>query len=407
MRTRPPSVVPVALAAAAILTGCARYRAAPLDVERPLRVAAVAASTTPWTYDAAVRHAVEHNPDLVALRARVAAVNVSPPREPVEVGGGVDMDGRAGFDASLDALSLLGLGTRPFDVALACARRDEATLAHHARAREIAGELADAFVVERVLASLASPDYHVDVSAFVRAGLESGAADTAAAATAANGEAEVSARDAERRANRFVFARLLGLAPGAEPRLAPVAADWPAVPEPSPSALVAARADVQQKIAAFETADRELRRAVRAQYPSIMLEPGVALDPTSLFGAVRLRLPIGMAPEVRALEAAREASRADVESAVLDAVRDAGEARARWGATGSALVAGRKRVESSAALLKGARVRLEVASGSPIETVMSADAVVDAAVTLRMAALEEARARVRAARAAGWPGPPR
>jgi len=39
--------------------------------------------------------------------------------------------------------------------------------------------------------------------------------------------------------------------------------------------------------------------------------------------------------------------------------------------------------------------------------VMSADAVVDAAVTLRMAALEEARARVRAARAAGWPGPPR
>lgn len=406
MRARPSFLASVALAAA-VVAGCARYRAAPLDVERPLRPPATPAPTTPWTYDEAVRWAVEHNPDLVALRARVGAVNASPGREPVEAGGGVDMDGRWGVDASFDALSLLGLGTRPYEVALACARRDEARLEHHARAREIAGEIAEAFVVERSLAALAAPDYRVDVSAFVRAGLEAGAADTASAATASSGEAEEAARDAERRANRLAFARLLGLPPGAEPRLAPVAADWPAVPEPSPSALAAARADVQRKVAAFETADRDLRRAVRAQYPSVMIEPGLAFEPSSAFGAVRLKLPVGMAPEVRALESAREAARADVESAVLDAVRDAGEARVRWGATGPALVAARKRVDSAAALLRGARVRLEVASGSPIETVMSADAVVDAAVGLRTAVLEEARARVRAARAAGWPGPVR
>jgi hypothetical protein len=36
--------------------------------------------------------------------------------------------------------------------------------------------------------------------------------------------------------------------------------------------------------------------------------------------------------------------------------------------------------------------------------VLSADAVVDGAVSLRTALLDEARARVRAARAAGWPG---
>ncbi len=353
MRVRSSPVLCVALAAAAVVAGCARYRAAPLDVERPLRAPAAPVPTAPWTYDVAVRYAVEHNPDLLALRARVAAVNVNPAREPVDTGGGVDMDGRWSVDVSFDALSLLGLGTRPYDVALACARRDEATLEHHARAREIAGEIAETFVVERALSALPEPDFHVDVSAFVRAGLESGAADTASAATSANGEAEKSAREAERRANRYVFARLLGLPPGVEPKLAPVAVDWPAVPEPTPSALVAARADVQRKVAAFETADRDLRRAVRAQYPSIMIEPGVAFDPTSVFGAVRLKLPVGMAPEVRALESAREAARADVESAVLDAVRDAGEARVRWGATGPALSAARKRVDSSAALLQG------------------------------------------------------
>ena len=388
---------------AVVAPGCARYTPAPLDVERSLR-----ASSTPmpaaFTYDEAVRRAVRENPDLVALRARAAAINLAPPREPIEAGGGVDSDHRGELSLSLDALSLLWLGTRPYEVALACARRNEATLAHHARAREIAGEIAEAFVVERALATLGEPDYRVEVGAFVRAGLESGAAETAAAATAANWESERAARTAESRANHLTLARLLGLPPGTEVRLTPVAADWPAVADPTPAALIAARADVQRKVAAFETADREIRLAVQRQFPSLMLAPGVAMDPTTLFGAVRLRLPVGLAPEVRALEAAREAARADVESSVLDAVRDAGEAKARFAATGPALAAARKRVEAASALLKGSRLRLEVASGSPIETVLSADAVVDGAASLRTALLDEARARVKAARAAGWPG---
>jgi hypothetical protein len=403
MRSRVHLLAVAALAAAPMLGACARYRASSLDVERPLRAVASPVATA-WTYEEAVRHAVLENPDLVALRARAAAVNLSPPREPIEAGGGVDSDHRGEFSVSLDALSLLGLGTRPYERALACARRNEAMLAHHARAREIAGEIAEAFAVERALATLAEPDYRVDVGAFVRAGLESGAAETASAATAANWDAERAARVAESRANRLAFARLLGLAPGTEVRLTTVAADWPAVADPTPSALIAARADVQRRVAAFETADREIRLAVERQFPSLILEPGVAVDPTTLFGAVRLRLPVGMSSEVRALEAAREAARADVESSVLDAVREAGEAKARWGATGPALAAARKRVEAAAALLKGSRLRLEVASGSPIETVLSADAVVDGAVSLRTALLDEARARVKAARAAGWPG---
>ena len=117
MRVRIPWIATVVLAAAPMLWACARYRASPLDVERPLRAAA-SPSPASWTYDEAVRYAVLHNPDLAALRARAAAVNLRPPREPVEVGGGVDSDHRGEFSVSLDALSLLGIGTRPHELAL-------------------------------------------------------------------------------------------------------------------------------------------------------------------------------------------------------------------------------------------------------------------------------------------------
>jgi len=398
--------VGVALVALVGSLGCARYRAAALDVARPLRPGATSAPSV-GTFEAAVQYAVEHNPDLAALRAHAMAVNVDPPREPVEGSAGVDSDHRGELGISVDALSLLGLGTRPYEVALACARRNEATLAHHERARAVAGEIAEALVVERALGALAEPEYRVEVGAFVRAGLEAGSAETAAAATGEAWKAELAERVAERTSGRLALVRALGLPPGSEVRVATVPAAWPDVPEPSPAALVATRADIQRRIAAFETADRELRLAVRRQYPSLILEPGLAFDPVTLFGAVRLRLPTGTSGAVRAAEAAREAARAEVESAILDAQREAGEARARWTATDAALAAARKRVEAASALLASSRLRLEVASGSPVETVLAADAVVGAAAGLRAATLEEARARVRAARAAGWPRLPR
>ncbi len=406
MNARTGVRVGVALAATLASLGCARYRAAPLDVGRPLRADAASVPSV-GTYEAAVAFAIEHNPDLAALRAHAMAVNVDPPREPVEGSGGVDSDHRGEIGISVDALSLLGLGTRPYEVALACARRNEAYMAHHERARAIAGEIAEVLSVERALGALAEPEYRVDVSAFVRAGLEAGSAETAAAATGAAWKAEQAERVAERTSTRLAWIRALGLPSGSQVRVVPVPAAWPEVPEPSPAALVASRADIQRRIAAFEAADRELRLAVRGQYPSLILEPGLAFDPATLFGAVKLRLPTGMSGAVRAAESAREAARAEVESAVLDALREAGEARARWTAAGAALSAARKRVDASSALLASSRLRLEVASGSPVETVLAADAVVDAAAGLRAATVEEARARTRAARAAGWPGLPR
>lgn len=396
----------VTLVAAAFLPGCTPYRPAPLDVERAIRPVPQALPET-WTFEAAARHAVEHNPDLVALRARAAGVNVDPPREPVEGMAGVDSDQRAELGLSLDALSLLGLGSRPLEVALARARRDEAWLAHHERARAVAGEIAEFFVVDRVLAELRDADHRVDVAAFVRAGLEAGSAEVAASATAAAWAAEVVAREAERKRNRLALARALGLPPGSEVRPVVESPAWPAVMDVSPAAVVAARADVQRRVASFESADRALRVAVRAQFPSLIIEPGLALDPATGLGSARLRVPTGMGGAVCTAEAEREAARADVESAILDALREAGEAREYWISDVAALSAARRRAESSIALLQSARIRLEVASGSPVETVLAADAVVDAAAGLRAATIAEARSRVRAARAAGWPGLPK
>jgi hypothetical protein len=401
-----PRRIPMLLALALACGGggaCVGYRPAPLDVRRPLAAGVVVPS--PLTFEDALRLAVERNPDLAALRARASAVNLNPAREPVEVGAGVDSDHRPEATASLDALSLLGLGTRRADRALAVARRAEALMAHHARAREIAGEIAEAFAVESALAGLTTPDLGADTEAYVRAGFETSVAEKAVEATKADWEAEVALRGAERRANRLVLARLLGLPPGVEAVPASVDAAWPPLAAPAPADLIRTRSDVQRRVAAFEVADFELRRAVFAQYPSVSLEPGLAADPASLFGAVRLRIPVGAGREVLALEASREAARSDVDAAVLDAIRDAGASAARHEAAVVARSSAERRLSASSELLRVGRARLQVSEGSVLEVVLAADAVLDAARGLRAAVLEETRTRVRAARDAGWPAP--
>ena len=385
------------------LSGCAGYRSAPLDVDRPLRASSPVPS--PLTFDEALRIAVERNPDLVALRARAAAVTVNPPPEPLELGAGVDSDERWEAAASLDALSLLGLGTRRAERALAFARRHEAWMEHHARAREVAREIAEVFAVERGLDSLSVPDLSVDAGVYVRAGFESGVAETLAEATRRDWKAEADRRSAERASNHASLVRLLGLPPGTPLALVPVPEGWPVVPSPVPAILIRTRADIQRRVAAFEVADRDLRRAVVAQYPSIVLEPAIAADPTTLFGAVRLRLPVGAKSEVCAAGAAREAARSEVESAILDALRDAEQSRARLNAAVSTREAAAGRLGASSELFRAVRTRLQVQVGSVMELVLTADSVVDAARAHREAALDDARLRVRAASEAGWPSP--
>lgn len=387
--------------------GCVRYRPAPVSPPS-LALATTAPPRGPLAYDDAVRHAVLHNPTLRALRARAEAVNLEPPAGPIGVGVERDMDGRVASSLSFDVLSLLGVGPRQAERALARARRSEAALTHLEEARKVAGDLAEVFAVQRALADLLPPDEAPDPRAFVDAGLEVAASERVAAAVGQARQAELAEREALRRMLRAAAARLLGARPDQAPELAlaaPISPAWPEVPAASWPAVVAARADLQRLLAAYETADAELRRAVAGQVPTIEVEPGLASDPTKAFGMVRLHLPVGADREAVAAEAAREAAREDLVAGILHALADAETAAAELAAAETHVGAARARLVADDDLVRTARARLASGDATSLELVMAVRDAVEASGALREAVVAAARARVAAARAAGWPGP--
>ncbi|MCK6460706.1 MAG: hypothetical protein L6Q95_12535, partial [Planctomycetes bacterium] len=197
-----------ALPLALLVGACVSYEARPLDLEATvLEAPAPPAGALP--YGKAVEWAVLHNPDILALRKRAAAVNVSVPPEPPGFAAGVDSDQDPEMILVLDVFSLLGMGRRGADKALARARQDEAWMAHHERAREIAAEIAEAYEIERVLGSLPMPEAAFDPAPYVRAGFAPASAESVMAATAESLRAERQRRDAERAANRLALLRLL------------------------------------------------------------------------------------------------------------------------------------------------------------------------------------------------------
>ncbi|MFO0932870.1 MAG: hypothetical protein U1E39_09180 [Planctomycetota bacterium] len=252
---------------------------------------------------------------------------------------------------------------------------------------------------------MGDPDAPPDPRAFVAAGIEVAASERIAAAVVRAREAELATRAVEVRTNRVELARLLGARPEQAPAPVAPAADWPAVPAAAdPQAVLAARADLQRLLAAYETADAELKRAVAGQAPGLEIEPGLAADPTTAFGSVRLKLPVGADREVLAMEQAREAARHDLEAGLLAALADAETARLAHDAARQRLEAARARLAADQDLVRTSRARLDAGEGSALELVMSARDAVEASQMLREATVETARARVRAARAAGWPG---
>lgn len=407
MRSRPWSVsvsLSVLLLAA---PACARPRPVPISVPGLAAQTGSSLPPSPLTFPQAVRFAVRNAPDLAALRARAAAEAIDPPRGSIDLEAGVDEEGRGMGSVSFDALSLLGIGPVETERALSRARRAEALVAHHERAREVAGLLAEEYAVLAALEGLTVPEARMDASAYVRAGLESGAAESAVEATDAERAAERRTRDAEAEAARLRIKALLGLRPDAAVTLAGVtpAATWPDAPAATSETILATDARIQRLVAAYEVADAEVRRAVVAQQPGLELSPGIALDPTAFLGSVRLRLPLGLGSTVCAAEAAREAARLDVGAAILSAWGEAAQARVAAGAAADRLAAARRRVTTNEALFGAARVRVEAGGGSLMEAIFAADGVVMASRDLREAAMEEARARVKAARANGWPAP--
>jgi outer membrane protein TolC len=247
------------------------------------------------------------------------------------------------------------------------------------------------------------PDVTLSAEAYVGAGLAIPAAEEAVAATAAETEAERAALAGERAKNGWALRRLLGAPPCAEVTLALPPADWPAVPPATTAALLRSRADLQRGLASYETADREFRKAVLAQQPSLVLSPAWSFDDAWLFGKVGVRLPFGAAGEARAAEAAREAARHELAAQVLDALSEARVAREEALVAARRLEGARRRSRAALDLFTAAKGRVELTSESFLEAAMAAESALGAAREWRMAAVEDARARVRAARAQGWP----
>lgn len=407
MRSRSRSVSASVTVLLLAVPACARPRAVPISVPVLAKEVGSSLPPSPLTFPQAVRFAVANAPDLAALRARAAAQAIDPPPEPIGVEGGVDEGGRSMGSISLDALSLLGVGPRETERVLARARQAEALLAHHERAREVAGLIAEEYAVLAALDGLPAPLARVDASAYVRAGLESGAAESAVAATDHERDSELHVRNAEVQAAGWRLRALLGLRPDAAVTLAGVtpAASWPDAPAATPEAVLATDAGIQRLVAAYEVADADVRRMVVAQWPGLELSPGIALDPAAFLGSVRLRLPIGLGSTVRAAEAAREAARLDVAAAILLALSKAAQARAVAEAAAHRLSAARRRLATNEALFGAARVRVEAGGGPLMEAIFAGDGVVSATRDLREVAMEEARARIRAARANAWPVP--
>lgn len=385
-------------------SACVSYSSAPVHVEtvaasfRPLRPG-------PLPFEEAVRLVVERNPELLALRASASAVNVNP--GPGALEGSLEVDDGDVTEVTLgtDVLALLGIGPRRAERALARARRCEAVLRHHERARDLVADLAEAYAVDRALSGVEALRPTLDVDAFAKAGLASEA--DVAASRAAHDEwlAQGDVLGVQRRDVRREVARLVAASPDSLVEPVVAAEDWPAVPEASQRSVLLARGDLQRLYGAYEVSDRAFRLAVAKQYPSLALRLGGNLHLDTPLQFVEVSLPLNAPAEARAARSSREAAFRDLEAGVLSALHDAASARYGLEEADANFRAARSRAAAAAALGKGAIARLEVDSSALGDAVLVAGEEVRSVRDLRDASVARARARVKAARAAGWPGP--
>ncbi|MFM8980696.1 MAG: hypothetical protein ACKOSS_09595 [Planctomycetia bacterium] len=384
--------------------GCATYRA-----ERSLAPeAAVAEQPAPQgalSFEQALALLPSRNPELRALEAAAAGVNLAPNEAMLEAG--VEAMGADVEHATLgtDLLSLLGVGTRPAQQALARAMREERLAMRLDVAREKVRALALAYARLAALDALVLQVEALDLAPYRRAGLAPEAAWLESAAARGGWEAERASVALERRRQQLEVLRLLGCSPtgAVQPLLPP--AGWPACPPAGAQALLYARADLQRLAVAVQVADREARLMLARQWPTVGIELGPAFDPTDPFGVLMLRVPLGAPAEARAALRRRDAAALALESGVLAARHDAATQRLALEAAEAELRFREAWWTGKHAVAQAARERARIDSGElPMAAQMEAEELM-AARDLRMARMACAEARVEAAVAAGWPGP--
>jgi len=378
--------------------GCVAYE--PAEIDLPTLVAgAPPLPPGPLGFADAVAFALQHNPELQQLAAEARAAGADVPATDLEVqwDGSDDM-----LALMVDPIALLGLGQRGAagDVATA---REAAALEALAVARwRLVGRIAEAYAVDSALAAITTPAFAHDPEPYVRAGLASSTAAVMARGANAGAEAERLAVAAERAEVQADLRSLLGVSAGATLVLEPTAPTFPP-PPPHDEAQLLRRPDLALALAEYHVADAEFRRAVAEQYPSLRLGPDVPLRGGVVDAAAVLRLPIGAAGPALAAKERREAARAKVLAAVLEATSRAAAAAQQHAAAAPRAGATTAMAAASAASLAAAEVALEVEVDAFERLAERAQMALRDAMEHREAVVADARARVRHAVAWGWP----
>ncbi len=383
-----------------LCAGCVAYRS------RPVTLPAVAEEVERRTvgrldYAAAAAFALEYHHEVLRLEAEARAAGLDIPATAAEFSSNLDKEN---LEAHVDPLALARIGPRGAAARVARARREEIEARLLQEKQVLLSAVAETFLVERVLRASSPPAISLDAEPFERAGLASRAGAAQARAARAAEAAERRAIEAERRSNLAYFRHLLGLDRDAPVELLLPDEEFPPLPEATRENFLR-RPDLAVALARYKLADAEFRRAVADQYPSLSLGSEITWTGGGVAGLVGVRVPLGASRPARAAGETREAARIDVEAALLIAQQDAVEAeeafesgtvRARAAALGA---------QGMATMYEAAATRLEL---EPDGFEMAADVAgraVGEAVMAREAAVEAARARVRRARAYGWPFP--
>lgn len=382
-----------------VLAGCVSYERDEADAQL---IAAEIGARTGGTYsiDDAIALALHQNAE---LRAAVANVRAAGGERTVPLPTRANWLGRAeSIEILLDPIALLGLGPRGAAIDAAHARHAEALAELTVTRWRIVAAVAEEFQIHAALDKLKVADLELDVDAFERAGL---ASNVAAQQLRAAQLREVSEKAELRRARRDNLARLrelLGLDGETALTITTMPESWLRQPKGVAAELLR-RPDLLLAAARFEVADRDFRKAVADQYPSLRLGPNISLigDPLRAMGM--LQIPFAMDGHARAARARREVARAQLEVAFLAATREAATSDENFAAAKAVADATSMSLHASTTAFTSARAAMEVEIAAFGSFSSAATIVMRDTMEHRRAAIAKARTIVQRAVAFGWP----
>ena len=385
------------LGSCALLTvSCVSYNADPLVREE---MGDEIAQLQPGTLDfeGALAFARLHNPELKKLRAEAEAAGFDVPATSINITANTLEQKALGF---FDPIAIAKMGPRGAR-AEAAKEREAALVAKLAgRDLDIAADIAQVFLVERVLAALALPEISADPAQFEKAGLASAVDRQRVEYARARGEAEAVTVACMRRENRAEYRRLLGVRSTAAIGFILPEGEFPPLPAQNDLRL---RPDLAVALARYRVADREFRAAVLDQYPVVSIGPVFNWDLVSWGLFLPTRIPVGAAGPARAAGKRREAARMAVADTFLRAEEDGESSRARFERTASESTAAAIGAQAAAADLRFALVHLEVTPDAFPHLSRSAPEAVERMIRARVAEIAAVEARVAYARAYAWP----